>query len=320
MKKSAILVFAAALLLSACAGSGGRAKDEGHTGAPAEQNVGMGGLQYAYLPPQPPAMVPDGDKQAYMRDHFWDKFDFADTLFVARADTTAMLQSFALYVAYFAEPDNPVPFANLMRRASASKRMFDYFVMLAQEVLHDPNSPLRNDELYIPVLEAQLSVPFYDEYERMAPAYELRIVQQNRIGRRANDFRYTVASGRTSNLYSLAADYVLIFINNPGCPMCREIQNAITASTLLTDLQRNGRLKVLAIYPDRDLEAWREHAPGMPAGWINAYDKDCVIEEKGLYNLRAIPAMYLLDADKRVLIKDSTSVEEIEYMLASQLM
>ncbi|MBQ9961148.1 MAG: DUF5106 domain-containing protein, partial [Firmicutes bacterium] len=35
---------------------------------------------------------------------------------------------------------------NLMQKASASKPMFEYFLFLAEQVLHDPNSPLRDDE------------------------------------------------------------------------------------------------------------------------------------------------------------------------------
>ena len=70
------------------------------------------------------------------------------------------------------------------------------------------------------------------------------------------------------------------------------------------------RLTILAIYPDKELDEWHKHS--LPATWIDAYDKGCQIEEQRLYDLRAIPSLYLLDARKRVLVKDSTSVAEIE--------
>ena len=37
-----------------------------------------------------------------------------------------------------------------------------------------------------------------------------------------------------------------------------------------------------------------------------------MIRERELYDLKAIPALYLLDRDKRVLVKDSTDVPQIE--------
>ena len=105
-----------------------------------------------------------------------------------------MIEAFARYIAVLSDrPADSAPMDSLMRRASSSKPMLDYFAMLAGTVLHDPNSPLRNDEFYIPVLRAQLASPFYDEYERIAPQYDLEMAMQNRLGQPANDFRYTLA-------------------------------------------------------------------------------------------------------------------------------
>ena len=227
-----------------------------------------------------------------------------------------MFESYARYIALISDrPADGAAMDTLMRRASTSRPMLDYFTTLAERVLHDPNSPLRNDEFYIPVLEAQLRAPWYDEYERIAPEYDLRMASQNRIGRPANDFRYTLASGRSGTLYGLQAEYVLIFINNPGCAMCREIREAITASPMLSEMIERGRLEVLAIYPDEDLTEWKAYRDQIPASWINAYDKGCRISSEGLYDLHAIPALYLLDRDKRVLVKDSTDVAQIEEVI-----
>lgn len=53
----------------------------------------------------------------------------------------------------------------------------------------------------------------------------------------------------------------------------------------------------------------------IPASWINAYDDGCVLREKGLYDLSAIPSLYLLDAQKRVLVKDATDVALVEEVI-----
>lgn len=270
---------------------------------------------YRFRYVQPPMQASQEQQFAYMREHYWDKFDFADTLYTTKADTVEMCRAYAAYISNFVGPIDQEPIRKLMQRASASKKMFDYFVMLAEQVLHDPNSPVRSDELYIAVLEAQLASPYYDKYEKMAPEHDLRIASQNRIGQKANDFRYTLKSGQTRNMHSLPHDFVIIYINNPGCGMCHDTSEAMKASPIITHLQSEGRLKILAICPDADLESWRKHYNDIPRGWINAYDKGCRIEREGLYNLNAIPALYLLDKEKRVLIKDSTNVGEIEYAL-----
>ena len=296
------------LLAALCAVSCGRRSSRQQTSAAPQMRV--------FLPAIAPSSLSDDAKRDYLRWHYWDRFDFADTLFIREVDTVQMVEAYVRWIALISDrPTDGVPMDSLMRRASASRPMLDYFTMLAELVIHDPNSPLRNDEFYIPVLRAQLASPFYDEYERIAPQYDLEMAMQNRLGQPANDFRYTLASGASGTLYGLQAEYVLLFINNPGCAMCREIREAITSSPMLSEMIERGRLKVLALYPDEDLTEWRDYRDHIPASWINAYDKGCVVREKSLYDLHAIPALYLLDSRKRVLVKDSTDVAQIEEII-----
>lgn len=274
---------------------------------------------YRFLRVFPPSQASNEEKLAYMRDHYWDKFDFADTLYTTKADTTEMLRVYADYVSNFVGPFNQEPIRKLMERASASKKMFDYFGMLSEKVLHDPNSPYRSDELYIAVLEAQIASPHYDRYEKMAPEYDLQIVSQNRIGHKANDFSYTVASGKSHRMYNVKSDFTIIYFNNPGCSLCRDITKAMKESQIISKMARNGKLKVLAIYPDEQLDEWHKHRAEMPNEWINGYDKGQLIDREKLYNVNAIPALYLLDKQKVVLVKDSINVGEIEEILKGKI-
>ena len=300
-----IVVF---LLAALCAVSCGRRSSRQQTSAAPQMRV--------FLPAIAPSSLSDDAKRDYLRWHYWDRFDFADTLFIREVDTVQMVEAYVRWIALISDrPTDGVPMDSLMRRASASRPMLDYFTMLAELVIHDPNSPLRNDEFYIPVLRAVLASPYYDEYERIGPSYDLNMAMQNRIGERANDFRYTLASGATGTLYGVKAEYVLLFINNPGCPMCKQLREQIDGSPMLSVMIKRGRLKVVALYPDEDLAEWREYRGHIPPSWINGYDAGCVVREKSLYDLHAIPTLYLLDRDKRVLVKDSTDVPYIEEVI-----
>ena len=273
--------------------------------------------KYRFSRVLPPAHLVGEEAVAWMADHYWDRFDFADTLIIERADSAEMMRVYAEYVATCVGPYNGEPIKKLMQKASVSRKMLDYFASMSERLFHDPNSPLRSDELYIPVLEAQLASPYYDEYEKMVPEYDLSLASQNRIFQKANDFRYTTASGRTTNLYSVKADFILIYINNPGCPMCRDIQAQLEATPLISELLAAGVLKIVALYPDEDITLWKQHP--LPKEWISGYDRGCQIEKNRTYDLRAIPALYLLDKDKKVLVKDSTSVPQLVQVLAQFL-
>ena len=75
-----------------------------------------------------------------------------------------------------------------------------------------------------------------------------------------------------------------------------------------------GRLAVLNIYIDEDLQAWREYMPIYPEEWYNGFDPDLVIRTDNLYNVRAIPSLYLLDSDKRVIMKDAPENKVFNYL------
>lgn len=309
-----ILTLLTVLGLTACGGSTLRRQIPADASADAPR-------ARVFLPAIAPSRLTTADeKREYLHWHYWDKFDFSDTLFVTQADTMQMVRSYAAFIDIISDrPSDPAPIDTLMGHASVSRPMLEYFAWLGEQVLHDPNSPLRNDEFYIPILQTILASPFFDEYEKIATAYDLKMASQNRLGRRANNFRYTLASGASAMLYDIKAEYTLVFINNPGCGMCQEIRETIAASPMLSEMLERGRLKILALYPDEDLEEWKAYRSHIPDQWINGYDKGCVIREKGSYDLHAIPALYLLDGDKRVLIKDATEVPYIEEVIDRRL-
>ena len=315
MKRAVTIIFIAlfALSLIACGGSTSQQQGRGE--------VAQTGEPMLFQPPVPPALLSEEQQRSYMVAHYWDNFDFADTTLLSEIESQQLLTAFTVYVAgYVTDLEAAEPMRRLMLNASASRQMLDYFMQMAEFVLHDPNSQYRSDEKYIPVLEVASSSPLYDEVERMPYEHDLQMARQNRVGSVANDFRYTLASGSSAMMSSIEADYLLIFISNPGCAMCRDVRESILASSLLGELIQRGRLKILVLYPDEDLVAWREHLGDYPSTWINAYDKGQVITRERLYDLKAIPSLYLLDKGKRVVAKDATDVREVEYkiMLSEQ--
>ena len=259
-------------------------------------------------------LTPEQRHQEWV-DNYWDGFDFEDNKQLTTLNREQMVYALSEYVTLIPEERADTLMRALIRRASTSHDMLDYFATLCEIVLHNPNSALRNDEYYIPVLEELIASPLLDEYERIAPAYDLDIVLKNRIGIVATDFVYTLEDDSQHRLHDINANYTILMFSNPECPLCGEIMRQIDSSPLLSALIQHNALKVLTVYPDEDIARWRKYIDNIPAKWIRAYDKGQILSKERLYNLSAIPALYLLDRDKRVLIKDGTSVADIERLL-----
>lgn len=302
MKKAIIAVA----LLIVCASCGGRQKPANAATGDTHKKI--------YEMPRIPAMISEPLEQAeYFAQHYWDNFDFADTVNIDNPDYTE--QAFTNYVQVLLNiprETGDASIAAMFRKARAGKEIFLHFADLAEKYLYDPNSPFRDEEYYITVLESVLANPALDQWERIRPQEQLRMALKNRVGTTAADFRYTLGSGESGTLHKIKSPYTLVFINNPGCPACRDTQAQIENSQFLTQLIDEGVLTVLAIYPDEDLAEWHKHASEIPASWINSYDKELKMKKDELYDLKAIPTLYLLDSDKTVMLKDVMSIPLIE--------
>ena len=55
-----------------------------------------------------------------------------------------------------------------------------------------------------------------NDTEKILPQGRRELAEQNRIGRPAEDFTYTLLSGKNGTLYGVKAKYTLLFINNPA--------------------------------------------------------------------------------------------------------
>ena len=83
----------------------------------------------------------------------------------------------------------------------------------------------------------------------------------------------------------------------------------------LAGLIQEGKLEVLAMYIDEDLSAWRNNREKYPKEWIYAHDGELILRDNGIYGLRAIPSLYLLDKEKRVILKDAPVEKVISYLV-----
>jgi thiol-disulfide isomerase/thioredoxin len=267
-----------------------------------------------------PVTITDPRAQAeYYAAHYWDRFDFTDTAFLSRREV--LEQALVDYIVVLPHIDTAqarTSITRLVERSTADTAMYRFFREETEHYLWDPNSPMRHEELYIPVMEAILSFDKTDMATRAQIQYRYETAQKNRPGHRANDFDYVLSSGRTGKLSTLRSEYTLLFFNNPGCPACKEIIAYTGSSPVLGRFQQDGRLAVLAVYTDENLEEWRNYLPEMPSGWLVGYDPGQAIEKGRLYDLKAIPSLYLLDKNKTVLLKDA-DIRQVESYLQQVL-
>lgn len=254
--------------------------------------------------------------------HYWDSFDFDDTARIHRPDITE--QAFVDFINILPKYDSVTirnSIENMLQQAQlqdSTNNVYRHLLKLSDHYLYDPNSPFRNEELYIPVMEYILQARLSDDATKQRTEFNLKMILKNRLGRVASDVTYTIANGSSSNLYAIESPYTILYFYNPDCNACKEATAFLKTSKRINELLQNRKLSILGVYTDADLTLWKKHLNEMPSNWIVGYDKGQQIEKRKSYELRAIPSLYLLDKDKRVLLKDANASDIQKFLLRIQ--
>jgi hypothetical protein len=264
----------------------------------------QGGVEFPY--PQIPSMMTEPQQRAtYLLMHYWDNVDFNDMKLVANDDF--MEQGFVNYLSVLPIVDALTAERSveaMMKRAEVNGVAYKKLVNIAEKYLFEPNSPMVSDEMYIMFLNQVLKTSVLSKVEKSRFEYQHRVVMKNRVGSVATDFIYMDKDGKTGSLHQLKAEETLLVFYDPECDNCAEIIEKLRYDRRLNSKIMSGKLRVLAVYAGDNRALWEQHLAKMPTNWLvgRAVSK---IQPLGLYVLRAMPAIYLLDKDKKVVKKEA---------------
>ena len=277
-----------------------------------------------------PGMITDQNEAVeYLSLHYWDGITEtertypSDSLIVSGVRMSDVEQKFADWTSVLSMATPQVvekSVARLYDRALACERknpssnVFETFCDLTYKYLYDPNSPMRNEDVYYHFVSRYASYEGLTDVEKAKYEREARLCALNRIGTRASDFRFADRRGNIMNLYDIKAELTLLFFSNPGCEACMNIISVLREDPVISSMVASGRIAVANIYIDEDIQAWRSYMPVYPEEWYNGFDPDMVLRSNETYAVRAIPSLYLLDSEKRIIMKDAPEERLFRYL------
>ena len=332
------MFFLAAVLLCGCGNHGGSASS-GPATAPSVREFPMFRIPSMYTDPY--------DRMVYAAEHYWDAFLSTDSVWPCDSLTIngvpaeTVEEHFATYVELLIQllsmpagqtdvaasvsvvSDARKGISSLFRHVEAKQKsdslsnVFDRFASLAEKYLYDPNSPYRNEDLYLPYVQG-LAVSLLTD-PLMVPAYshDAEMCAMNSVGSKVPDFVFKDIDGGSHSLYGVKGTFTLLFFSNPGCEACKQIIETIKSDIGLEHLISSGKLAVVNVYIDEDIDAWKSYQDYYPDTWFNGYDPSYSIRQDVKYNVRAIPSLYLLDSEKRVIMKDAPENRVFAYLNAA---
>lgn len=235
----------------------------------------------------------------YMTEHFWNEESIADTN-------------------NFQKPKLILDYLYLLKRTTVQKEQdyIDSFISIAckqkntfglilywlDNILYESSSPYYDESLYLKLMFAVVTSEA-DSVMKLIPQQRIEMMSKNQIGKRATNFSFIEKTGRIGDLYSISSPLLLLVFNNPDCSLCHKTEGQLEKNKDIQALMDSGNLQVIAITPDANYGEWMEH--NYPQNWIVGYDMEKIIYKQQLYDIQRLPCIYLLDKEKRVLLKEA---------------
>lgn len=184
----------------------------------------------------------------------------------------------------------------------------------AEQLLDNPNSPLRNEQRLVVVLQSELRTTAADAAMRSRAADRLKLAMANRPGTVAKDFEMMLTDGSSTTLHELQAPLILLFINDPDCHACGQTIAWLQRQETFTRAVVSGRLLVVAVAVTPSEAQWRSRLSEYPEEWTVALDKWNYISDGLSFDLRALPTLCLMDAEHRVVLKDARPEQLVAWL------
>ena len=272
------------------------------------------------LPAIPDTLQTVESRSSYLVAHYWDRFSFADSLqFMNQPEMVE--QALVDYVDLFrlvpaAEAENSL--SALMDQASVTLNGFLFFYNTLEKYLYDATSPMRNEALFIPVLQKMMASNKLSDDDKLRPAMLLKSVSKNKVGSMAADFSYTKPDGSQHQLSEVQTPLTLLLFFDPECDDCHQVIMRLEKTDVLNQLTADRQLTVLAVYPGENKRLWQTMAQHMLPTWEIGMDESQTIYKKELYDILGFPSMYLLDQHKTVILKDASLTALEKYFGANE--
>ena len=250
-------------------------------------------------------------RAGYLSEHYWDNYNFADTLLLKSKEVTEqgfvnfidILNRFNLDYASkgvahkdiaqkditqkditqkgIAQKDiTQQGIACFTRKAFSNAAAKERFENLIEHYFEDQLSPVRNDRVYLMFLEEMKNSPCFDETEKERIAFKIKTTNKNLPGDIAINFKFKDENGKEHQLSDYKDQKVILYFYDPDCENCHEVSAWLKQQTIPADI------KVLKMIADNHISY--------------------------MYSLKNMPTIFLLDKENKVILKDCTAQELIE--------
>ena len=254
----------------------------------------------------------------YYKKHYFDNIDFSDKKMLRTPNFHAKIEDY-LEKMTVKHPDSIISSAHtIIEKAKANDEIFRYCVVHITSK-YETSNIMGMDAVFVDLADSYylsgdafwadsaLTAKITDRVQRLKP---------NLLGKQAPKLVLLDTLLKPKSLYSLKADYFVLYFYDPDCGHCK------TKTPLLKELY-DSKLKelgveVVAANIKKDVDKWKKYVKEQDLRWVNIADPHVRSNFRYEYNLETTPIIYVLDNQKKIIAK-KLDVDQIEEFINKQI-
>lgn len=247
--------------------------------------------------------IPKNKQVFQYRDDFWKDVNFSDRRLLRTPMIGTKLSR------YFKEltiqhPDSIMASSHkLISLCKDKKEYLMVFVNWVMTTFEPGKSTLMDAES---VFSQMAKAYFTHDLAYWSDSTEIAFIQKRAfemsaslVGKEGPNVISTDQFGKTQELFSKKADYLVVYLFNPDCENCQK------ETPLLHDyyMKNKGKVDVFAIAVDTEDKLWKDYIRKNNLTWTNVYDPT----NKSIYGKYFVdhtPEMYLLNKQRKIIAKN----------------
>ena len=238
----------------------------------------------------------------YYKNHFWDGIDIADPGLLRTPLLDPKVTDYLDNVV-IQHPDSVIEAVDvIMQSASKNSETFRYLLITLTNKYE--TSPLMGfDKVFVHLVENYYlnNKPEWVDAETLQKLSDrIASIKPNFIGNPAPPLNLWDTLGTEVKLQDIKAQFTVLYFYDPDCGHCKTKTPLLYAN--YPELQSRD-VEILAICTTTDEQRWLEFIKEHDLNWINLADLQAKTYFKFYYDVRSTPTVYILDKDKKILVK-----------------
>lgn len=253
--------------------------------------------------------VPEGNenpelfKYQYYKDHFWDGIDITDPGLIRTPLLDAKLNDYLDNVVLQLSDSVIKEVDIILTKAKKSKEAFRYLLITLVNK-YEASHVMDFDRVFVHIVENYYLTGMADDWASKETLDKLKnrinMMKPNFIGNPAPELVLWDTLGTEINLRDINAKYTVLYFYDPDCGHCQKKTPILYES--YPELVAKG-VEIVGVCTGTDEKKWKDFIKNDDLGWINVADLGSKTYFKYYYDVRTTPTVYILDKDKKILVK-----------------